>query len=131
MLGASMNTLKSLQELLHTHMKHLPSPIIINFVEKPTSSSGSIPGPLDPSISSQFLKHQLAIDNLLEMVDTVACDGDDLVRATRKALVQEIQDHQAYLDRVVCENWLRQQTSNAVLSTEFRRQLPIVHDNCK
>jgi hypothetical protein len=43
----------------------------------------------------------------------------------------QIQDHQVYLDRVVCENWLHQQTSNAVLSMEFRHQLPIIHDNCK
>ncbi|KAG1800732.1 uncharacterized protein HD556DRAFT_1304750 [Suillus plorans] len=127
--SASMNTLESLRELLHTHIHRLPSPIIINFVEKPSSNSSSTPGPLDPSVSSRFLKHQLAIDNLLEMVDAIVCDGDDLVQATRKALVQEIQDHQAYLDRVVCENRLRQKTSNTVLSTEFRRQLPIVHDN--
>lgn len=127
-----MNTLGSLRELLHSHINCFSFPPAgLIFMEKPTMVSGPEPGPLDPKGSNGFLKHQLAIDKVLEMVDSVSCQGDDSARALRKSLVQDIQAHQAYLDNFILENWQRQKVASITLPPEVQHQLPIVFDNSK
>ncbi|KAG2092255.1 hypothetical protein BD769DRAFT_1395482 [Suillus cothurnatus] len=120
----------SLRELLHSHISRFSFPPAgLMFMEKPTTISGPDPGPLDPKGSSDFVKHQLAIDKVLEMVDSVSCEGDDSARALRKSLVHDIQAHQAYLDNFILENWQRQKAASVALPLEVQHQLPIVLDN--
>jgi hypothetical protein len=127
-----MNTLGSLRELLHSHINRFSFPPAgLMFMERPTTSSGPGPGRLDPKGSNDFLKHQLAIDKVLELVDSVSCEGDDSARAFRKSLVHDIQAHQAYLDNFILENWQRQKAASVILPPEVQRQLPIVFDNSK
>jgi hypothetical protein len=127
-----MNTLGSLRELLHSHISRFSFPPAgLMFMEKPTTILGPDPGPLDPKGSSDFVKHQLAIDKVLEMVDSVSCEGDDSAQALRKSLVHNIQAHQAYLDNFILENWQRQKAASVALPLEVQHQLPIVLDNSK
>jgi hypothetical protein len=86
---------------------------------------------MDPKGCGDFLKHQLAIDKVLEMVDSVSCKGDDSARALRKSLVHDIQAHQAYLDNFIFENWQHQKAASVALPPEVQHQLPIVFDNSK
>ncbi|KAG1887885.1 hypothetical protein F4604DRAFT_1916769 [Suillus subluteus] len=128
--ATSMNTLGSLRELLHSHISHfLFPPAGLMFMEKPMTISGPDPGPLDQKGSGYFLKHQLAIDKVLEMVDSVSCEGYDSVRVFWKSLVHNIQAHQAYLDSFVLENWQHQKVGSVALPLEVQHQLPIVFDN--
>lgn len=69
-----------------------------------------------------FLEHQDWIANIVDRVDAVPTHDDAAIRSQRRALITEIQEHEAFLDGELTQSWLTFKLATTTMNSRIRAE---------